>query len=109
EVLRRAPAAPAPLPRHWRPLARAITGTRHVRVSTNSGSRAALRAAGKVAATTGDVIHLARPLRSEADAPLLAHELTHVASPSPAPRFFDDHRDSPEERRAELVADVIRR
>lgn len=108
-VLRRTPAAPAPLPVKWRPLASAIAGERRVRVSTNAASRAALQAAGKRAATTGDVIHLARPLRGPSDAPLLAHELTHVAAPSPAPRFFDDERDSPEERRAEMIADVIRR
>jgi hypothetical protein len=108
-VLRRTPAAPAPLPVRWRPLASAIAGERRVRVSTNAASRAALQAAGKRAATTGDVIHLAQPLRGPADAAVLAHELTHVASPSPAARFFDDDRDSPEERRAEMIADVIRR
>jgi len=78
-------------------------------MSTSTASRAALRSVGKVAATTGDTVHLVRPLRGLADAPLLAHELTHVAHRSAEPRFFDDHRDSPEERRADLVADVIRR
>ncbi len=93
----------------WRPLASAIVGPRRVRVSTSTGSRAALAAAGKVAATTGDTIHLARPLTGASDAPLLAHELTHVAAPSPLARFYDDDRDSPEERRAQTIAEVIRR
>lgn len=96
------------LPVQWRPLASAILGDRRVRFSADAASRAALRAAGKVAATTGDVVHLARAPRA-VDAPIVAHELTHVANPSPEPRFFDDHRDTPEERRAELVAEVIRR
>lgn len=109
DVIRRMPAAPSALPMSWRPLATAVIGQQRVRVSTNTGSRAALAAAGKVAATTGDTIHLARPLAGPADAPLLAHELTHVAAPSPRPRFFDDDRDSPEERRAEAIAAVIRR
>ena len=108
-MLQRAPATTSPLPSRWRPLATAIVGDRPVRVSTGPATRAALQAAGKLAATSGNVVHLARPLRGAADAPLLAHELAHVANPSPEPRFFDDHRDSPEERRAELVADVIRR
>jgi hypothetical protein len=108
-MLQRAPATSTALPSRWRPLATAIVGERPVRISTSAASRAALQAAGKVAATAGNVVHLARPLRGDADAPLLAHELAHVANPSAAPRFFDDHRDSPEERRAELVADVIRR
>ena len=109
EALRRSPAVSTPLPQSWRPLANAIVGDRAVRISSGAASRRALRAAGKVAATSGNVIHLATPLQGMSDAPVLAHELTHVASPSPAPRFYDDDRDSPEERRAELVADVIRR
>ena len=108
-TLQRAPATTSALPSRWRPLATAIVGERSVRISTGPASRAALQAAGAIAATTGNVVHLARPLRGEGDAHLLAHELTHVANPSPEPRFFDDRRDSPEERRAELVADVIRR
>jgi hypothetical protein len=108
-ILRRTPATTSPLPSRWRPLATAIVGERAVRISTGPASRAALQAAGAIAATSGNVVHLARPLRGEGDAHLLAHELTHVANPSPAPRFFNDHRDTPEERRAELVADVIRR
>lgn len=108
-TLQRSPASTVALPSLWRPLATAIVGERPVRMGTGPASRAALRAAGKVAATVGDTVHLARPLRGPADAPLLAHELTHVAHRSPEPRFFDDHRDSPEERRADLVADVIRR
>ena len=108
-MLQRAPATSAALPARWQPLATAIVGDRRVRIATGAASRAALQAAGKVAATAGNVVHLARPLRDAVDAPMLAHELAHVANPSPLPRFFDDHRDSPEERRAELVADVIRR
>ena len=38
---------------------------------------------------------------------MIAHELTHVAHPSPVARFFDDVDDSPEERQAERVARVM--
>jgi hypothetical protein len=77
-----------------------------VRVSTSQASRRALARVGKRAATTGDTIHLdhTRPAPE-----VIAHELTHVAHRSPAPRFFaDDHR-GPEERQAEKVAAVMRR
>jgi hypothetical protein len=106
-------AAPATsmtsLPQRWQPLAKAIVGDRTVHVRTDPVARRALAEAGKIAATTGNVIHLRREPVSAADAAVLAHELTHVAHPSPAPRFFDDHRPSVEERRAEQIADIIRR
>ncbi len=76
---------------------------------TDVVARRALADAGKIAATAGNVIHLQREPSSAADAAVLAHELTHVAHPSPTVRFFDDHRPSAEERRAEQVADMIRR
>jgi len=101
--------APRALPQRWQPLASAIVGAGPVRISTGTGSRTALRAAGKVAATTGNVIHLDHEPVHQRDAALLAHELTHVASPSPLPRFFDDDRPSAEEHRAEQIADIIRR
>jgi Domain of unknown function (DUF4157) len=99
--------APRPLPVEYRPMASAIVGGRRpVRVSTSSASRRALARVGKRAATTGDTIHLDRPRPAPE---VMAHELTHVAHPSPAPRFFaDDHR-GPEERQAEQVAAVMRR
>lgn len=101
--------APAPrtheLPRYFRPLATALVGDRPVRVASDATSRSALQAAGKVAATVGDTIHVARPLRDDRrDAALVAHELTHVAHPSPEPRFFDDDRKSAEEQLAEQMA-----
>ena len=91
-------------------MAEAITGHHRVLISTDDASRRALRAVNKVAATTGDVIHLpAPPTVGLQHTELMAHELTHVAHPSPAPRFFaDDHR-GPEERRAEEMARVIAR
>jgi hypothetical protein len=101
---------PAPLPTPFRPMADAIAGRRPVMLSTDAASRRALRSVRKVAATTGDTIHLdpdAVP-RSRLDE-VVAHELTHIAHPSPAPRFFDDIDDSPEERRAEQVARVMAR
>jgi hypothetical protein len=98
---------PRPLPPRLQPLATAIIGERPVRVSTGERSRQALAVVGKVAATTGDVIHLDRPVTA-VSAEVLAHELTHVAHPSPQPRFFADDRDSAEERRAEHVAAVMR-
>jgi Domain of unknown function (DUF4157) len=105
----RSATAPRALPQRWQPLATALVGDKPVRISTSSNSQAALRAAGKVAATSGNVIHLDHEPVHHSDAALLAHELTHVASASPRPRFFDDDRPSAEERRAEHVADIIRR
>jgi hypothetical protein len=91
-------------------MAQAITGHHRVRLSVNDASRRALRSVDKVAATTDNVIHLDKPLASSPRAAeVLAHELTHVAHPSPAPRFFDDDVHSPEERQAEQVAKVMAR
>jgi hypothetical protein len=107
ETVRR---SPAPLPTTFRPMADAIAGPRPVMLSTDPASRRALRSVGKVAATTGDTIHLdERAIPSARLAEVMAHELTHIAHPSPAPRFFDDIDDSPEERRAEAVARVMAR
>jgi hypothetical protein len=101
---------PAPLPTTFRPMADAIAGPRPVMLSTDAASRRALRSVGKIAATTGDTIHLdERAVPAARLAEVMAHELTHVAHPSPAPRFFDDIDDSPEERRAEHVAKVMAR
>ncbi len=90
----------------YRPLATAIVGERPVHVASGVASRRALARVGKVAATTGDTIHLATP-RPRPD--VIAHELTHVAHPSPVARFFDDDDRGPEERRAEQVAAIMRR
>ncbi|HSL59065.1 MAG TPA: DUF4157 domain-containing protein [Acidimicrobiales bacterium] len=96
-----APAeAPRPLPEAHAPLARAIVGERPVAIATGAATRRALAAVGKVAATVGSVVHLARrPDTDRRSTEILAHELTHVAHPSPVPRFFDGHLDT-EERRA---------
>ncbi len=107
ETIRR---RPAPLPTTYRPLADAIAGPRPVMLSTDTASRKALRSVGKVAATTGDTIHLDhQSIPSARLDEVMAHELTHIAHPSPTPRFFDDIDDSPEERRAEQVAKVMAR
>jgi hypothetical protein len=107
ETMRR---SPAPLPTTYRPLADAIAGPRPVMLSTDMASRKALRSVGKVAATTGDTIHLDRRAISSARLDeVMAHELTHIAHPSPTPRFFDDIDDSPEERRAEQVDKLMAR
>jgi hypothetical protein len=90
----------------YQPLATAIVGDRPVQVSTSGASRRALAKVGKRAATTGDTIHLATPRPSTE---VLAHELTHIAHPSPVARFFDDDDHSPEERQAERVAAIMRR
>lgn len=101
---------PAPLPTTYRPLADAIAGPRPVMLSTDDASRRALRSVGKVAATTGATIHLDRQAIPTARLDeVMAHELTHIAHPSPTPRFFDDLDDSPEERRAEQVARIMTR
>lgn len=108
ELARSIRTRPAPLPTPFRPMAEAITGTDRVLLSTDAGSRRALRSVGKRAATTGNVIHLDRtPAPGPVINEVIAHELTHVAHPSPTPRFFDDIDDSPEERRAESVARVM--
>lgn len=101
---------PAPLPVSFQPMAEAITGgrARNVMLSTDSVSRRALRKVGKVAATTDNVIHLAdTPTPGARMNEVIAHELTHIANPSPVARFFDDAHDSPEERQAEQVARVM--
>ncbi len=87
-----------------------IAGRRQVLLATDTASRRALRSVGKVAATTGDTIHLdpAATGGSRLNT-VIAHELTHIASPSPVPRFFDDVVDSPEERRADATARVMAR
>jgi len=102
--------APAPLPMSFQPMANEITGRRTVMLSTDTASRRALRSVGKVAATTGNTIHLdAAPTPGIKLNEIIAHELTHVAHPSATPRFFDDIDDSPEERKAEAVARVMAR
>ena len=101
-----------PLPVQFRSIADVIVADRTPRISTGRASRQALAAVDKVAATTGDVIHLARaPSAGTPSAELagiIAHELTHVANPSPAPRFFDDDRHSAEERRATEIGEIMR-
>ena len=99
------------LPTPFQPLASAITGAAsRVRISTDGVTRRALAAVGKRAATIGDVIHLQRaPEHDMRGHEVIAHELTHVAHPSPIPRFFDDDHRGPEERMAEQVAKVIAR
>lgn len=110
ELTRRPATRPKPLPEQYRPIAETITGHHRVMMSSDHASRRALRSIGKVAATTDNVIHLDRPLTpGPRGAEVLAHELTHVAHPSPAPRFFDDDVRSPEERQAEQVAKVMAR
>lgn len=109
-VLRDSPSiAPRPLPESIRTLAAVIVGHASVSMRTDHVARRALAAAGKRAATTGSVIHLHRTPDPRADRALLAHELTHVAHPSPLPRFFDDDRRSDEERRAEDIARLVQR
>ena len=110
ELSRQPAPAPQPLPERFRPMAQAITGHHRIMLSINESSRRALRSVGKVAATTDNVIHLDAPLApGRRTTEVLAHELTHVAHPSPAPRFFDDDHRSPEERTAERVAEVMAR
>jgi len=102
---------PAPLPVSYQPMADVIASGQRVMLSTDGASRRALRSVGKVAATTNNVIHLDQAATSSPRVmdEVIAHELTHVAHPSAAPRFFDDIDDSPEERQAEAVARVMAR
>jgi hypothetical protein len=101
---------PAPLPVSYQPMADVIASGQRVMLSSDGASRRALRSVGKVAATTNNVIHIDRSATSPRMMDeVIAHELTHVAHPSAAPRFFDDIDDSPEERQAEAVARVMAR
>ena len=101
---------PAPLPMQFRPMADAIAGKRSVMLSSDDASRRALRSVGKVAATVSDVIHFdPGQVPGNRVSEVIAHELTHIAHPSPQPRFFDDTDDSPEERQAEQVAKTMAR
>lgn len=106
-------ATPAPmlqrLPERFAPLARAVTGGTDVTVRHDTAARAALAAVGKRAATIGNTIVLPERPGAGTDIGVLAHELTHVAHPSPRPRFFADDHDSAEERQADAVAQLIRR
>lgn len=97
------------LPQRFEPIARAILPRPdQVRVSTGTASRKALSSVGKVAATSGNIVHLARDLDdSPQSIDILAHELTHVANPSPLVRFFNDDRDSKEERLANEMGSVM--
>lgn len=97
------------LPRRFAPIAKALVARPdRVRVSTGDASRKALAAVGKKAATAGDVVHLARPLDGRPESvDILAHELTHVAHPSPLVRFFDDDRSSKEEAMARQVGEIM--
>jgi len=105
ETVRRTPTV---LPRTFQPMADVITGGARVLLSSDEGSRRALRSVGKVAATVDNVIHVDRPkVPSAAMTEVIAHELTHVAHPSSTPRFFDDIDDSPEERRAEQIGRLM--
>lgn len=98
------------LPMAFRPLAEEITGSAPVSIATGAGSRRALRAVGRPAATVGSTIHLAeRPGSDERSHEILAHELTHVAEPSAVPRFFDDPVVTAEEREARRAEQVVRR
>ena len=101
--------APERLPRRFAPMAKALVARPdRVRVSTGDASRKALASVGKKAATAGDVVHLARPLDSRPESvDILAHELTHVAHPSPLVRFFDDDRSSKEEALAREVGEIM--
>ena len=113
ELARHRQERPKPLPTQFASIADLIVGKRRPLVSTSEASQRALAAVDKVAATTGDVIHLAAPnalARPNAELTgIIAHELTHVAAPSPAPRFFADERHTAEERRANEIGDLMRR
>jgi hypothetical protein len=93
------PDPPVGLPPAVRPLARALVGPRAVEVVAGATTRRALASVGKRAATTGSTIHLERPpaasLRAD-ELEVIAHELSHVAQPSPVPRFFAGRTDEEE-------------
>ena len=98
-----------PLPSIFAPMAQAVVGRTDVMVRDDSGARAALAAVGKRAATMGNTIVLPDRAGAATDTAVLAHELTHIAHPSPLPRFYADDRPSAEERQADAVAQLIHR
>lgn len=103
-VARRRRDPDRPLPLKLRPLADMVVGpaaAASIRVRSGPATAAALAEAGRRAATVDNVVHLpAAPDVSARTAEVVAHELVHASRPSPAPRFFDDDNDSPEERQA---------
>lgn len=79
---------PRPLAAPLLAWARRVSGRTAPRISAGPATRAALAAVGALAATSGDVVHLAHALsRVERPSPLLAHELTHLRQPVARPRF----------------------
>jgi hypothetical protein len=93
------PDPPVGLPPAVRPLARALVGPRAVDVVAGATTRRALATVGKRAATTGSTIHLERPPAASLsidELEVIAHELSHVAQPSPVPRFFAGRTDDEE-------------
>ena len=105
---RRAPVT-RPLHHDFGVVAEPIVGVEPVHVAADVVARRALDAVGMRAATVDRTIYVRQqPVPTPAGAELIAHELTHVAHPSPLPRFFDDPRDGPEERRARVVGRAMR-
>ncbi|HVM53097.1 MAG TPA: DUF4157 domain-containing protein [Acidimicrobiales bacterium] len=112
DVIRRSPTVdrPASLPQRFRPLADRIVGPGvAIQVVHGAVTRRALAAAGHEAATTDRTIHLpTRPDASATTMSVVAHELEHVAAPSPVARFHGGPA-SPEEARAMRTEQVVRR
>ena len=106
DVLERTPAPPSNrLPSRFDPLVRTIVGHTDITMRVDEAARAALRSVGKRAATIQRTILLADAPERHPD--VLAHELTHVANPSPHPRFYADDVDTAEERHADDIARLV--
>jgi len=89
-VTRQPLETPTALPARWIPLVRSLTGRSHSRYTTGSATRRALSAAGALGATTGTTLHLSRT-PTDADLPVLAHELAHSRTALTRPRFLLSH------------------
>lgn len=85
--------APRAFPTHMRPLVAQLTGrSGGATYTTGTATRRALSEVGALGATTGSTVHLAQePSMDSASLGVLAHELTHAASPVSRPRFMLHH------------------
>lgn len=90
---------PRPLPGPLMSWARQVSGLSAPRFTAGPATSAALKAAGALGASSGDVVHL--PSVPVAPGHVLAHELTHLRQPLARPRFLlpgHDHTLDADER-----------
>lgn len=93
-----------------RPLVARLAGSaERVSYTTGPATRRALASAGALGATTGSVVHLARPPQ-ESGVDVVAHELAHARQPVGRPRFLlraPDGALDAEERAARSIGESV--